>query len=349
MEPTRRQLARRTHRPAASTGMCGGLLVAAALAGAGCDPDQLIPAVGPNADITVFTSLTRDDPVMETFVAAFEHDVMTTRTESAFHVELVPPSAFSDRNDFKNVMIVTDMTDAAAVALARRVAGDAVLAEFESGARPFAIYDDVYGLGQTFMILLAPTREALARNVERYADALVDSLEVHVRRGLLESMYLTGDNPLLAHYVSQRAWTLRVPRGWEVEQDPGRNLVLAHSSSPERWLFVQHVTLSPEEFGREAVERLRRDEPRLYEDEEIVELEWTDTTFAGRPALELRGRWQTPSFVVGGPFRLYAVHDGHDRMYVVDYLVFLPSLDKNPYLRQLDAVASTFALKSDSP
>jgi hypothetical protein len=122
-------------------------------------------------------------------------------------------------------------------------------------------------------------------------------------------------------------------------------MVTFHLPAPERWVFVQTSAMPPQGFTAEECLRRRLGSPRLYQDEEWVigELRTREARFAGRRAFVFEGRWQTPSFVVGGPFRAYAVHAG-DTMYLVELAVFLPGRSKLPYLRQLDAMAGTFTL-----
>jgi hypothetical protein len=315
----------------------------------GCS-DALNPAVGPNAHVSIVTERPLLD--LDSLVASLERDVYTTRVEQAFQTELVWPQSFDRYDDFKNLFLVAALDeDRRAAELVRRVVGQSVYEEFARGERPYAVYSDVYAAGQTVIVLAAPDVASLVANVELHADALYDTLEGRVQSALLRLLYLRGRNPLLQHHLSNRAdWRMEVPRDYEVEQDVVRNMVIAFTPSPQRWIFVQSLPLAAEAFTPETVLRLREENPRLYEDEIIVndpsldeEVTVRHTTFAGRDAIRLEGRWQTPSFVVGGPFRLYAVHR-QGRVYLVDFLVYLPAMDKYPYLRQLEAIASTFEL-----
>lgn len=331
--------------------LLAGILLVVLLAG--CS-DTMNPAVGPNAHVSVITERGEED--LEPLLDSLEREVRTTRPERAFQAELVWPQSFEQANDFKNLFLVAALDrDERTASLVRRVVGNQTYGEFERGERPYAVYADVFATGQTFIVVAAPDVPTLTENLIRHADALYDTLEARVQAGLRRLLYIRGTNPLLDHYLSSRpAWHMEVPRDYEIEQDVVRNIVIAHAPSPERWIFVQDRALPAEAFTPETVLRVREESPRLYEDEEIVndpelleEVRVSRTTFAGHDAIKLEGRWQSPSFVVGGPFRLYAVHH-EGRLYLVDFLVYLPSHDKYPYLRQLEAIASTFEL-GDAP
>lgn len=333
-------------RGAAAVGAAVG--VAVTIGTWGCSPDAVNPAVGPNEDVSVFTTLPRTDPAIQALVGSFGREVMTTQWEQAFDLEYAAPGEFSLRRDFKNLLLITPLENASVMGtLVRQVVGERVYEEFAAGERPFAVYSDVYAAGQTVLVMAAPDRGALAENARSYADALYDTLEARVRMGLETSLYIRGEHSELTGYLERtRRWTIRVPKNYTPEEDRERDLLIVHTEGPERWLFVQTATMLPEDFTPEKVLAFRRTQPRVYRDEEIREedLELSATRFAGRDAVRIRGRWQSSEFVVGGPFVLYAVHDG-DTLYVVDYLVFLPALEKLPYLRQLDAIAHTFRLR----
>lgn len=260
-------------------------------------------------------------------------------------MEFLPPGRFDDHSSFKNLFLIAALDDPGPIRdRVRRIAGAEVYAEFERGERPFAIYGDVYATGQSVFIVAAPDRERLDDVLIRHADALYDSLEVRVRQGLQRTLYTEGEHPSLGGYLRHATnWTLRLPKMYEVEEDPVHSMIIMHTQSPERWLFVQSAAWDREEFTPERCVELRRTTPRLYEDEVLIDdvMEREPATFAGETGFLFKGRWQSPSFTVGGPFWMYAVHHG-GRVYLVDFLVFLPSMDKLPYLRQLDAIANTF-------
>jgi hypothetical protein len=319
-----------------------------ALGGAGgCSPDAISPAVGPNGDVSLFTTLPRTDPAVQALARSLTREIYTTQTEQAFALEFALPGELSLRRDFKNLLFVTSFERSSAMtSLVRDIVGSEVYEEFASGERPFAVYSDVYAAGQTVLVVAAPTREDLAANMERLAPALYDTLEARVRQGLETSLYIRGEHDDLTDYLERtRNWTIRVPKDYTPEEDADRDLLIVHTEGPERWLFVQSAAMLPEDFTPEGVLAFRRAQPRIYSDEEVrdEDLVVDRTRFAGHDAVRIRGRWQSSHYTVGGPMVLYAIHVD-DVLYVIDYLVFLPGMEKLAYLRQLDAIAHTFRL-----
>lgn len=324
------------------------MCVAVTIGTLGCSPEAVSPAVGPNEDVSVFTTLPRTHPSIQALVRSLGREVMTTQWEHAFDLEYAAPGEFALRRDFKNLLLITALENASVMGpLVRQVVGDRVYDEFANGERPYAVYSDVYAAGQTVLVIAAPDRRTLAENTRTYADALYDTLETRVRKGLERSLYIRGEHDDLTGYLERtRSWTIRVPRDYTAEEDRTRDLLIVHTESPERWLFVQTHPMRREDFTPANVLAFRRSQRRVYQDEEVREedLRLTTTSFGPHHAIQIRGRWQSTEYVVGGPFVLYAIHDD-DTLYVVDYLVFLPSLEKLPYLRQLDAIAHTFRLR----
>ena len=65
----------------------------------------------------------------------------------------------------------------------------------------------------------------------------------------------------------------------------------------------------------------------------------------GSEAIRMQGIWQNEDDMTGGPFITYFVHDDkRQRLLAVDLLLYAPGLDKHPYMRELEALASTLSL-----
>jgi hypothetical protein len=84
---------------------------------------------------------------------------------------------------------------------------------------------------------------------------------------------------------------------------------------------------------------------RYYDGEEL-KLDWTTVQpaeFAGYEGLKIDGRWENNELVHGGKFFSYCINT-EDRFYMVDARLFAPGLEKEPWLRQLRIVATTFQI-----
>ncbi len=316
--------------------------------------DAINPAVGPNAHVTIFTDLDRSDTPVELIQASFEREVLTTRPERAFEIELAREYQFKGYRQFKNLVFLatldqeTDLTKRI-----RKLTGDRVYGELKSGTRPFAIYSDVWAAGQTVMVIAASGRAALDDLTTTYADALYDSLEMRVRMGLLKSLYVRGEQSEFSGYVRRNyGWTIRAPKDYTVEEDRDSSMVFLHMETPERWLFVHWEPMSPDEFTAENCLARRTSLAHHFYQGDFI-LDGTSlvekTRFDGYPAYRISGHWQNERYEghpYGGPFRMIALHDGR-RLYVIDTVVYLPTMNKWPYLRQLEAIAHTFHLEPE--
>ena len=72
----------------------------------------------------------------------------------------------------------------------------------------------------------------------------------------------------------------------------------------------------------------------------------------GRTARETRGLWRMVNYPMGGAYIRYAfVDEATDRLFVYYGMVFspVPRYDKREFLRQMEAIATTFRTQADEP
>ena len=67
------------------------------------------------------------------------------------------------------------------------------------------------------------------------------------------------------------------------------------------------------------------------------------TVFLGRQAQITTGLWENDQPAAGGPFKNWAFYDPYSqRVYMIDVAVHAPEQDKQPFLRRMEIIASTF-------
>jgi hypothetical protein len=151
--------------------------------------------------------------------------------------------------------------------------------------------------------------------------------------------------------LSERyGWSLSPPTGYDlISSAASQGFVFLRRTQPDRNLFVCWRKGGSELVTKDFALGMRQELARRYYDGD--EIEWkrplaADTvSFAGTTALRLSGWWANTRLLGGGPFRLYcfAVAD-QGRVYLVDESLFAPGMDKVPLMRNLEAIAHTFAV-----
>lgn len=68
----------------------------------------------------------------------------------------------------------------------------------------------------------------------------------------------------------------------------------------------------------------------------------TQTTYKGRPALEMRGNWEMRNDFMSGPFLLFAVADRvNNRMLILEGFCYAPSREKRDLMFELEAIVKS--------
>ena len=71
-----------------------------------------------------------------------------------------------------------------------------------------------------------------------------------------------------------------------------------------------------------------------------------NTIIDNKPAFETRGMWEIESAYMAGPFVNYAIEDKVNNRYLVaEGYVYAPSLDKRPYVFELEAIIKSIKIK----
>ncbi len=322
------------------------LLVVLLFLVAGCDVVRR-RVVGPNGEATLVSDLTTESPAVIAVRTAIGRDVMTTRAEPAFEIDVVPGARFREVRSWRNLILVADLDRAGpTTALVERTVGPAVLAELRSGKRVHAVYGDVWGRGQTVLVVAARGEPALARAATAAADTMYAAFEAQVLRGIERLLYLAGEETRLARDLAERyGWSLRIPAGYRVGEDAKARFVrFFMREGGARLLFVywqDGVRVLPSPAA--CLDLRGRLAARYYEGDFIdsTRVRSEPAIFLGRPAHRLVGVWQNDRYTMGGPFRTYCFVDG-GRLVMIDLAVFEPVASKVELLRQLEAIALTF-------
>jgi hypothetical protein len=322
------------------------LVLALLVASPGCQPVRR-PAVGPNGEVTLVTDLPESSPAVAAAKAVLGRAVMTTRPEPAFELERVSGARFRSVRSWRNLVLLADLsTPGATTELVKQVVGKKLLSEYEAGRRFYGFYSDVWARGQTVLVLAGRGGESLAAALRAQDDALHAAFEQHVTRQILPLLYLSGEQDSFRRHLERTyGWSLRIPAGYRVGEDPEAHFVrLFMRDGGARLMFVHWqdgATALP--TPAECIATRARLIAQFYDGDAIdsTRTHAEPADFLGRRAVKLVGVWQNEKYTMGGPFRTYCFFDA-GRVNMIDLAVFDPVDSKVALLRELEAVALTY-------
>ena len=312
----------------------------------GCGREDLVSAVGPNDEISVFTNTPPGGPVAREIARIYGYEVEVVGREPSFYPELVPYVRFDGHKHVKNQIFAVDLSGDDR--LARDMPG--IVKRVDAGKlrtrEPFRLMvRDLWAFGQTTLIAAAWSGEDLLRLLaESDSASLRFQFETAVAENLPRTMFAMGeDRSLPARLAREFGWTMRLLPGFLATSDRDKNVVKLNAPDPVRLVFVHWVDGAvplEESSWSGTLERLLD----VYNDGDYVLADRTDarsTHFQGEPAVRWEGVWQNDKYVMGGPFRAYAFQRG-GRSFLLVGLVFAPGHEKVPILRQLEGLFRTF-------
>ncbi len=316
------------HRRIAAT-----ICAAAMLAGAGCTGRPF--AEGSSRELVVATHLPPDAPEILMLRAVVEREALRIDNETSYVVRLVSPTTAGAYRS-TNLLLVgygpPERIPAACKKLRDRIS---------ETDKPYAFIPDLWLRGQVAGIFWTRTRDewmsSMARSQNRFYLELDRATFAAVRERVLA---LPRDERAERRLQRALGFSLRVPRGYEVQIDDRAGAALiSEEGPPARLLRIQSARPGPAgDAGdtRSALARLFRPNERTLA---IADPTLVPDEMAGA-VRQLHGRWEDGEVSAAGPFRYYEVARGV-RRYHVDLAVFAPGRAKLPYLRELHVLAET--------
>jgi hypothetical protein len=212
------------------------------------------------------------------------------------------------------------------------------------------IEEDVWAKGQVVGLILGLDEPDLLAYISGHRTEILERLDAaavsRLARSLVENTSGLGAG---VTFGEPYGWSVSAPPDYElVSSGAGEGFIFLRRKGPDRNLFVSWREGNASLVTRDFAVGLRQELTRRYYDGD--EIEWrrpfeADTvSFAGTTALRLSGWWGNKRLLGGGPFRLhcFAVPE-QGRVYLVDESLYAPGMDKVPLMRNLDAIAHTFA------
>jgi len=328
------------------------LILAALMALAGCSEKRLVPAVGPYSDIYVFTETGRYDEALRAFGEQLSHPLhYAFDEENEFNVFLREGKTLKGNQDRKNILVLARVDREGDLRSAvRTILGREIFEKARSEGHLVLYREDLWARGQDVYFVLMDGHEqeeyVLARMAPTLRRRFRQSTLERYRSYLLEARENKGGSK----YLWQKyGFSLRYPKEYHLLQErPDLGALELHRKDPSRVISV---------FWMSGMERRPTMADSLFlmsYRAGMVDTLWGDTMLAGeggfqeselagKPAIRQTGTWQNERDMTGGPFACYYLYDEtRKRMLAVDLSLYAPGLEKHPYMRELEALATTF-------
>lgn len=307
---------------------------------------RTIIAAGESDDLVIVADPDVTPAALDSLVSLVQAKIPWLLEEPSFKTTVTTPSTARELLQRRHVVLlgVWGRGDVPELA-ARRITG---LRRGEpAGLR---IEEDVWAAGQIVGLIVGRDEPELLAYLAGHRAEILERLDAAVVGRLARTLAADPNGAAAGAMLNERyGWSASPPTGYDlISSTADEGFVFLRRVQPDRNLFVSWREGGGALVTRDFAVNLRQELTRRYYDGD--EIEWrrpfeADTvSFAGTTAVRLSGWWANKRLLGGGPFRLYcfAIPE-QERVYLVDASLFSPGMDKVPLMRNLDAIAHTFA------
>lgn len=328
----------------ATIAMATGLMILSALSLAGCG-GPVVTAAGESDDLVII----RDEAAAgaaRVAREAMESPVGWLLDEAAFRAAVTTPDKFKHYTNRRHLLLVGIWGEGGVENLVgRRVEG------LSRRATPrLELVRDIWARGQVVGVLMGRDEAELVHYIEGEGGEILAAFEDAAVERFADSLRRRASTTGIEAALADRyGWSLSPPKGYDLfSTDVEQGFAFFRRTGPDRTVSVYwqpgEAGFASEEF---AIAKRAELGERYFDGDEIEwrrELVVETVEFAGARAVRLSGWWANRELVGGGPFRTYCFFEPHqERVYVIDVSLFAPGLDKVALMRNLDALAHTFA------
>jgi hypothetical protein len=219
---------------------------------------------------------------------------------------------------------------------------------------------DVWAKPQIVINLFGPNDSTTVEYLKLNGDKLLNLIDqAELNRTIINyrknRAKLIDDALREKHHVS-----ISVPIGYEVNVDSADFVWISHELSDltQSILIYNYAYTDSDTFTPEYLINKRNEFTRKYVPgpstgsymiiEQAYPVSFNEYTRDNLYCAELRGLWNLENGFMGGPFiNISFLDEKMNRVVTVDAFVYAPGLDKRNYVRELEAILSTFKIESE--
>lgn len=213
---------------------------------------------------------------------------------------------------------------------------------------------NVWAEPQAVFYLRAPSRESFMKLLSEKGESILNALLKVEHQRMVYAANKSKDKSIESTLRNKHI-TLSVPRGYRLDRETKDNLMWFRNEAPtysQGILIYEYPYTDADIFTVDHLLNIRdeilKDNIHGPSGKAYMESERRDTTIMktfkhhGHYAVELRGRWRTSNFQMGGPFvSLTIVDERRKRVVTAEGFVYAPGSEKRSYLQQLRGIVYT--------
>lgn len=343
---------------------------------ASCDFDQYKPdALGTFAEVIVIMDSTEyESQTADAIRSTFGRNIYTIPDAPEF-MDLLFRS-FSTNNELerlkklKNIIIAAPLDGEGNTSeLIRALLGENAEQQVKAGNEfAFTLQDQWYD-NQWLLILTAPNAETLAANIKQDGGRFANSLlQKELQRWIVQVYEDQEKFEIEEHLWNDYGWKIRVKHDWDphldttfVQEGKTKHLFTMQRMTRENdrrfWAWWTNKPINMDTLSVGWIKDLRNkvwkkwfkgSEEGAYIATSTLRPVVTDTLkINGHLAYETLGVWRMVGDVMAGPFVSILIYDEQtERLFMIGFLQFAPSVEQRAFVRQFRAMLRTF--ESDS-
>lgn len=221
------------------------------------------------------------------------------------------------------------------------------------------INKDLFAKGQTVMFLHAATAQLLAKKINYNREQIREFFESSAKEKIKQKLSKSQQKDMKARLRESHNAEILIPYGWEKGRE-SENFIWYRKmdAQTEQSLFIYYEPYTSQNiFNDIGSFRDKITRTNLYDGEnqevyimrqEIINVFTQRMTFNNHFAMEARSLWKISDGSRGGPFVSYTIVDEDSGLvYYIEGYVDSPGTKKKQFVRELEAILSTFKTQSD--
>ena len=216
------------------------------------------------------------------------------------------------------------------------------------------IRNDEFAKGQVALYLFAKDEETLVRKLDTNMGRIRAFFESVEQKRIKKKLFASRASEVERAIRESQKVNLQVPFGWELARNlPNFSWIRFLEADREMDVFIyQEPYQSQSIFNNiptlrdKVTEQFLRDSEKseLFITRQDVPIYQETVNFQGNYAKKAKGLWKISDNSGGGPFVSYTIVDeASQRLFYVEGYVYYPAGRKKNFVREVDAILSTFA------
>lgn len=313
----------------------------------GCD--YKAESLGSDQRIFVFVDSLIWQDIKEDVEETFHDYVFTPRAEKSFILNRTSLNKLNGFKGRKNLLFIgTTDTQNEVNDYLKQVVPQQFRDDVNQDKSFYFFKDDLFVRDQISLFMIAKDSESFLKNFSLLKEDILKRFNEKYFTRLETGMFEKGEQFEIEEFLEENyGYKIKVQHDYFIaNQEPKEKYTWIRRIDPDRWISIWRKGLNDVGFSRDSLFNIRNEMTKKYYDGDYIVLEETEINqqlFQGKPTTKISGTWRNDSLIVGGPFRTYVIpREKEDAVYFIDIAVMAPSMDKKPYLDQLEVIANTF-------